>query len=235
MNDDFLTRFTKPPRPEFAAELYRRINPPATARPSFAVRAALAASALCAVLALTLLVSPAARAAVLSLIRDIGGVSFQETSDYPGSDDISTVPEEILSLEDAQAKLSFSISLPTWVPEGFTRESDVRITRFSDDYTPVTITWRGKTADDADAFFELMIGQTVGSWAVGPDAIETVQINGQDAAFVSGMWNADKKEWDGTTENTGLFLYWSRGDTTYSLFSPTLPREDLIRIAESIS
>lgn len=118
MNDDFLTRFTKPPRPEFAAELYRRINPPATARPSFAVRAALAASALCAVLAATLLVSPAARAAVLSLIRDIGGVSFQETSDYPGSGDITTVPEEILSLEDAQVKLPYSISLPTWVPEG---------------------------------------------------------------------------------------------------------------------
>jgi Domain of unknown function (DUF4367) len=232
MNDDFLTRFTKPPRPEFAAELYRRINPPATVRPSFAFRAALAASALCAVLAVTLLVSPAARAAVLSFLRDIGGVSFQETTAYPGSEDISTVPEEILSLEDAQAKLPYAVSLPTWVPEGFTRDADVRITHFSEEYTPVTITWRGKTADGGDTLFELMIGQNTGSMIVGPDALETVQINGQDAAVVSGMWSADEKAW--ATENTGLFLIWSRGDTTYSLFSPALPREDLILIAESI-
>jgi hypothetical protein len=28
MNDDYLTRFRKPPRPEFAAELYGRISKP---------------------------------------------------------------------------------------------------------------------------------------------------------------------------------------------------------------
>lgn len=234
MNEDFLIHLQKSPRPEFAAELYRKINQPAPAGPSLALRAALAASALCAAVAVTSFISPAARAAVLSLIREIGGVSFFETADYPGIDNPTIVPEKILSLAEAQAELPFSISLPIWVPEGYVRDDNVRITRFSNAYTPVTITWRGKSADGSDTLLELMIGQTIGDWIVGWNSLETVKIKGQDASLIRGMWNSNTKEWDENPETIGLTLIWAKGETTYSLFSPTLSRAELIRIAESI-
>jgi hypothetical protein len=171
----------------------------------------------------TLFISPAARAAVVSLIQEIGGVSFFETADYPGIDKPNIVPEKNLSLTEAQAELPFSISLPGWVPEGFVREETVRITRFSDAYTPVTITWRGKIANGEDASFELMIGQTIGDWVVGQESVETVEINGHDAALVRGMWNADKKEWDENTQTTGLTLYWAKGETNRRIHPLILP------------
>ncbi|MBN1438536.1 MAG: hypothetical protein JW929_03925 [Anaerolineales bacterium] len=231
MNEEFLARCRKSPRPEFAEELFRRISRPApkTGLGSTA-RAALAAFFVCAALGLTLLASPAARAAGLALLRDIGGVAFIQTADYPGGDNPAVVPDEIMSLEQAQAELPFAIHLPAWVPAGYVRDSGVRILRFSADCTPATITWHGVNLND---LLELTIVQSGRGWIAGSDELETVRIHGRDAALVRGMWNADAKEWDAEAP-TGLALYWSMGDTTYILCSPTLPRKDLIRIAESI-
>lgn len=233
MNDDFLTRFRKPPRPEFAATLYKRISQPmhTQRRLSAWSRVALAVSALCVAFVLTMFVSPAARAAVLSLVQEIGGVSFLETPDYPGGGKITIVPEETLTLAEAQAALPFSFNLPRWTPDGFTRDEMVRIARFSDEFTPVTITWRGKYGEFQDANFELVIGQST-TWVSGPDSVETVDINGQPAALFHGGWNADTQQWD---ENiTVKILMWTRGDVTFSLSSLWLSADELIHIAESV-
>ncbi|MBN2086701.1 MAG: DUF4367 domain-containing protein [Anaerolineales bacterium] len=229
MNEDYLIRHQKPPRQEFAAELYRKISRPAPEKTGLATRVAPTALAFCVVLAASFLASLAARAAVISLLRDIGGVAFFETTDYPGADRPASVPEEILTLVEAQAQLPFSVGLPLWVPEGMAREESVRITRFSESHTPVTIIWRG-----IGAYLELTIGQAAEGHIVGLESLETVKINGQDAALVRGMWNADTKEWDRDEPWIGMTLIWARGEETYSLFSPQLSREELIRIAESI-
>jgi hypothetical protein len=234
MNDDFLTHFRKPPRSEFATDLYRRINQPMVTQPKlFALgRIALAISVLCAAFALTLFVSPTVRAAVLSFAREVGGLSFVETPDYPGDGETSLAPEEILSLSAAQTVLPFSFHLPTWAPEGFMRSEMVKITRFSAQYTPVSITWQEKQTEGQISRIELLVGQAGMKFAIGPDSIETVYIHEQPAALVRGAWNADTQQWD--KDGSGVTLMWAKNEVTYQLSAHRISTQDLTRMAESI-
>jgi hypothetical protein len=79
MNDDFLTKFHKQPRPEFAAALYQRISKPMHTQPkTIALRIAILTLSLFAVLGLVLLVSPPVRAFAQNLIWHIGGYNFSQ-------------------------------------------------------------------------------------------------------------------------------------------------------------
>lgn len=92
MNDDFLSNFRKPPRPEFAAALYQRINKPMTKPIRLTVlRAAALIAALCAVLGLTLFISPPARAFADGLIHQVGGYIFIQGAS--GSSHTQKVPQ----------------------------------------------------------------------------------------------------------------------------------------------
>src|SRR5258707_7014320 len=84
MNDDFLTRFRKAPRPEFAASLYQRISKPmqTQTKPGTLRFAALTLSLL-AVLTATLLLSPSARAFAQSLLHQIGGYAVSSRIPQP--------------------------------------------------------------------------------------------------------------------------------------------------------
>ena len=77
MDDDFLTKFHKPPRPEFATALYQRISKPMHTQPkTIALRVAVLSLSIFAVLALALLVSPPVRAFAQDLVWHIGGFKF---------------------------------------------------------------------------------------------------------------------------------------------------------------
>ena len=81
MNDDFLTKFRKTPRPEFAASLYQRINKPmqTKTRPQIMRFATLALPLL--ILTMTVfLLSPSARAFAQDLIRQVGGYLIMQGS-----------------------------------------------------------------------------------------------------------------------------------------------------------
>src|SRR5688572_14572934 len=76
MNDDFLTRFRKPPPRAFAAQLYKRINTPMNTQRHLVMRRFSFAAAICLALLAALAFSPDARAAFNGLIRQIGGITF---------------------------------------------------------------------------------------------------------------------------------------------------------------
>ena len=232
MNDDFLTRFRKPPREEFSEALYERISTEMKAPRRFNIRRLMFAAALSLALMAALGFSPAAQAALNRVVREIGGVTFvgpdeaeANATPVPESQ-ITLVPEERLSLAEAQAKLSYPISLPTWVPDGFKMSTSVRISYFGPKYTPVEILWHG--TDPVVGGMMLDIGQPV-QWLVDTDHVQEVRINGQPAGLTGGNWDADSGQWSGDDQT----LTWMKGDVQYRL-SGRLPLEDLIRVAESI-
>jgi hypothetical protein len=232
MNDEFLTRFRKSPPQEFSEALYERIMTEMNTQRNFKLRRMTFAAAICIALIAALVFSPSARAAFNSLVRQIGGMTFigpDETvtqTPIPESE-ITIVPEEILPLDEARAKVPFDISLPTWVPEGFMMATSVRISYFGTKYTPVEITWYG--SDPRVGNIILTVGQQV-EWLVDMDHLQEVQINGEPAGLTGGGWDADSGQWLGSNAT----LTWMKGDVMYQLSSPGAPVEELIRMAESI-
>ena len=232
MNDNFLTRFRKPPPREFSEALYERISTEMNTQRHFNIRRITFAAALCLAIIAAFAFSPAAQAAISRVIREIGGVTFigpdeAEANQPPiPESQITLVPEERLPLSGARQKVSFDISLPTWVPDGFTMSTTVRISYFGTKYTPVEIMWYG--SDPRVGGIILNVGQKV-NWLVDTDHVQEVQVNGQPAGLTGGNWNADSGQWDGDDQT----LTWMKGDVMYRL-SSRLPVQDLIRVAESI-
>jgi hypothetical protein len=230
MNDDFLTRFRTAPRREFSAALYERINTPMATQLRFSRKRFTFAVAICLALVAALLISPSARAALQYIVREIGGVTYLE-EDVPSTplpeSQVTIVPDETLTLSEAQGKLPYEINLPTWAPEGFTMGTTVRVSYFGEKYTPVYITWYGN--DPKVGNIDLIVGQSVG-WLVDLDHLQEVEINGQPAGLTGGSWNADTGEWSGSDAT----LTWMRGDVMYVLSSPGASAGDLIRMAESV-
>lgn len=85
MNDDFLYKFRKTPRREFAAALYQRITKPMkTTSRMHALRALALAFSMLAIFAGVLFFSPPTRAMADSVIRRIGGIIFVQATPQPG-------------------------------------------------------------------------------------------------------------------------------------------------------
>ena len=85
MNDDFLYKFRKPPRREFAAALYQRINQPMkTTIRTRVLRTVALSFAMVAVIATVLFFSPSVRAMAESIIRQIGGIIFVQATPQSG-------------------------------------------------------------------------------------------------------------------------------------------------------
>jgi len=235
MNDDFLTRYRKSPPREFSEALYKRINVPMNIKRTSSLRRLTFAAALCMALIAALAISPNVRAAFNGLIVEIGGMIFFEseepetlTTPLPESQ-ITLVPEEILPLAEAQAKLPYTISLPTWIPDGFKMSTSVRISYFPGGPPHASITWYG--SDPNFGNIELVISGRHVNWEVDTDSVDEVEVNGQPAALVAGTWSADTGQWD---NQSALTLSWLKDDALYQLFSPGASAEDLIRMAESI-
>ena len=236
MNDDFLTKFRQPPRREFAAALYERINVPMNEKTRFTWTRMTFAAALSLAVAAALAFSPSVRAALSYLFLEIGGVTYIQEDPAAGptatplpESAITLVPSETLPLAEAREKFPFEISLPAWVPEGYVMSSSVRLTYFPDDLTFVEISWSGPNF--ADGPIILAISRPV-KWEVDLDHVQEVQINGQPAGLAGGGWDADTGQWDTVQHN--LTLTWLRGEAMYQLRSPGLTAEEVIQVAESI-
>jgi Domain of unknown function (DUF4367) len=107
MNDDFLYKFRKPPRREFAAALYQRIaKPMKTTSRTHALRALALAFSMIAIFAGVLFFSPPTRAMADSVIRRIGGIIFVQATPQPnptGDGKDMAAPQATLSPEDKAA------------------------------------------------------------------------------------------------------------------------------------
>jgi hypothetical protein len=235
MNEDFLTRYRKPPPREFREALYKRINVPMNTRNVFRFRRLSFAAALSAALIAALAFSPSARAAFNGLIVEIGGMIFFESQESAEAtplleSQVTVVPQEVLPLAKAQAKLPYTISLPAWVPDGFTMGDSVRVAHFPGADAPqVTITWYGSDPDVGHIDLTIF-GQRI-DWLVETDDVQEVQVNGQLAALVEGGWDVDAGQW---SKEAARMLNWMKGNEMYQLHSPGASAADLIRMAESI-
>jgi hypothetical protein len=96
MKDDFLYKFQKPPRKEFAAALYKRISQPMfTKTASMRYRLAYTFAAILIALTITLTFSPTARVLAANFLRQIGVLNL---SDRPAGDPVliaSPSPEQV--------------------------------------------------------------------------------------------------------------------------------------------
>lgn len=246
MNDDFLKQFRQKPSKGFAKDLYARISQSpqgvgAVKARFFAFRPlAIGFIALILVFAATLTFSPSVRAFVTDILREIGGITFIETDQYPSGDgSAGTVPTELMTLGEAQAQVPYPIQLPAWLPEGSVRLDLVRVTEFPDfDWALVTIEWEiiePGTIGSGLPTFRLAIWPYFGESRriVGVDAIEEVSINGLPAALFKGGWDLDLHEWN--SDIPVFTLTWRKGGEVYNLDWPSqLSLDDLIRVAESI-
>lgn len=245
MNNKFLTQFRQEPDPVFGNKLWGKLQQvaPETAVSPQSVRQRrsyrLAVAAVVFIFLVLASFSPAVRAQIDVILRQIGGQQFKETAVYPGATDeeVTIVESEILVgaeaqlLEDARRRLGLNFNLPTALPDRFTMVDKV----VYDELMGPSAMFRW---EDSQSYYMLVL--YVGranpeiNWVVAPGSLEEVQINGHPAALITGGWNADTHEWDdaeGAKE-----LRWTQNGITYSftMFGNILTEEAFIAIAESI-
>jgi hypothetical protein len=147
MDDDFLYKFRKGPRPEFSKSLYRRINQPMNPKPMSrriltSWKTALAAVA--AVLVVTLIVSPSARALAQDFLNLFRVKRFAAISVDParisqleaGNVDLEALigastevlkdpgkPQMVDSPQAAAQLAGFGVKVPATLPQGTTLQS----------------------------------------------------------------------------------------------------------------
>ena len=261
MNDEFLAKFHKTPRAEFADVLYERISQ--QPQPRFPQTRTIKLTLRNAVVAFLfiLLVAACVYYAVtekrLNKVGDIW-VEVQRTIkvDNPSLSGEPLVMEfqpKCFSIDEAREILRFSFKVPAWAPDGFTFSNE--ICGFEDLHylsRSAFLNWEGTDKNtgvqlDLRHLFEqeppslLLFGMPVSA-----GSYEEVQVNGQPAALVRGDWNWEDAPWAHGQMSTvkeyeykwdkkrALQLYWVEGEVMYRLYThANVSPEDLIKMAES--
>ena len=223
-------------------------------------RVAVGLAALVLAFGITMAAFPSARAAVLNLIRQIGGVTIVETEQYPHSPEQrqggsmnmhdtspDTAPEQLFtaqscSLAEARALLPFDFAVPTWAPAGFVQDDQVRIFLPPEGMTDTVflvdrlqVSWSDPSRPAYIYFYvaHCQVPDCEQRWLVGTDSADVVQVRGQEAALVRGSWDVDTQRY----ENSGMLnLLWKEGEVFYSLvgFESATSVDDLVHMAESM-
>jgi hypothetical protein len=242
MNDNFLHKYRKPPRQAFAESLYQTISTKDRSDSMFArsapplKRIALGLTMLVLIFSLTLAVSPAARAKFLDVIRDVGGMDFVETVDYPGGSGPERLfPEKTMSLDEARQIFPVAVELPDFEPQGFQLKSDEMIVMAAEGYDFNYLSFR---LEKEGAWVSVMVqywhdGSLNRGMIVAPGSVEEVFVGGQPAALIRGGWDYDRQEWGA---EHSLHLRFEKNGLIYNLtaLEESFSLEDLIRLAESI-
>lgn len=184
-------------------------------------------------LILVMAVVPAVRARFEDIVKEIGGIPILITEDFPFSDIPRTVPEDIITLEEARDHLGFEFNLPSYMPEGMVlQENEIHASNIM---TSIMLTWQDESI--RGRVIQLIIDEAIDvGRVVGPDSITEVMINDTPAALSRGGWNGDTKEWE---DNGARDLSWQLNGVRYWLSASSeeingLSNEELIKIAESI-
>jgi hypothetical protein len=239
MDDNFLKQYRKQPDQAFAEAVYRKISVEER-RVSTMNKLVFASIFILAVLGFTLGVSPRARGAALELIREVGGLRFMETSDYPGiSENEEILGSTNVPLEEARRIFTGTISLPTFIPAGYNLDPEVELIDFQDGDLPMGIVnWKTNQDGKRRSLWLQIIYQTENvqnlAEVVGEGAMEEITINGKPATLLRGGWNYDTRSYD--QDIPSLRIRWMYDERTiYDLNgSQAMGPEVLIRIAESI-
>jgi hypothetical protein len=239
MNDEFLIRFRKPPRSEFAASLYQRISKPMPIQSKYpSLR--LTALTLSILTVLAVLALPAARTFAQSWLERVGGYAF--TIGEPQSLDASRVPgpisivrttdsvniritgDNVSTAQDpaeAGNLAGFTVLVPAYWPSGYTTTSDWFV--ITDGAGTVV------TSDYHNGAKDILF---INQWKVGGGDLKTFareQIVEVTVRGRNGVWLPD------TSSSTGNnALVWEENDITYSLISDSLSLDEMLRVAESL-
>jgi hypothetical protein len=242
MNDDFLHQYREAPRREFADNLYGQLSQKkrrptmGTGYNSTLKHLALGFAVVCLALAATAAFSPSARAKFLDVVREVGGLNYTETLDYPmvspgGKEKL--LPKKTMTLEDALQTFSTDIQMPTYLPEGYVLlEDEVKVVgsgNNADNF--IIIRWKNQN-DSRQHVISLMIKQQneSGGFLVGPGSVTEVSINGQPAALTQGAWSYDTKQWSDMPHFQ--VLHWIKDGMVYQLLGDDA--SELIKMAESL-
>lgn len=177
MNDDFFANFRETPRPEFTESLYRKLTKEAniqqvTRRTLLVRRVSLTFLALTLAFAITLAVSPAARAAVDEIIRElmVKGITVFVSSDEPDYSDLPEVSETYSILwspaapDEIFADFPFFAKIPAWMPYGYELQEQAALYYPSMYGPPISSVFQWKNS--AGETIELEVNQ--GSCPNGP-------------------------------------------------------------------
>jgi hypothetical protein len=260
MNDDFLNRFRKSPNPQFATDLYTRINKPGKTISNTYWRLAATLTA-GAILVIVLLISSPSLAAFAQNIVNFFIPAELETFSIPlpdrgqgtvvggsavwfiapGCDDPAAMLTYACQIAQAEASVGFDVRQPPVDPQGLAfsqAEADPAI----------PAAWLVYTCTGC----ELVITQTHGAadspfldtdWSeVPPEAVEPVQINGLPGEYVQGTFVSQDGQSAFWASNAPVQrLRWRDGEMIFELrlsgaveVVEYLDKEALIDLAESL-
>jgi hypothetical protein len=246
MNDDFLKNYYERPRPQFAEDLYRRLER-RERRIATMRKFALSFMALMIVFAAVFAASPTVRAATLEFLQEIGGLSITVSEEPPPLSADKVVPPsfEDVTLAEARTRFDGPISLPDTVPDGYELQPEVRLTDIAEleQHQFARLGWRQVKNEGQDnemvAFITLEIDYAPGAeqkpgYVIGQSGLEEIDLNGQQAVLIRGVWDHERQE---TIDAPFIFLVWKYDEaTTYTLSANSnwVETEDLLAMARSI-
>lgn len=237
---------TYPLTPRIADKVTARLH--RSARPRL-IRGRLAGALIAIlILALTLILVPPARAALLDFIQ-IGVVRIFRVQPAPTSTPqfqfpVTATPKATFipsvlqlagetTLSDAQSNMDFPILLPTY-PSDLGQPDRVYLQDAGG--AMLVLVWMDRDRPDK---VRLSLDEIApGSWAIGksqPHLIEETTVNGQRGVWVEGpyMLQVSNGNYEATRLIGGRTLIWTQGDITYRL-ETDLSLDEAIKIAESL-
>ncbi len=226
-DDAFMRALRRDADPAFVGALKARLDH-APAR-HFAARRALKLALIAAIaLLLVVIASPETRAQIAQRVEQLfyGEVELRVVPRVSGGHEggVSNAPVKLVSADEAQAV--YAHKLPTWTPDGFTREADVHVVYYSADDIYMGYKW--DAGDDQRLVLSIMNTGTPQIVIGQNNHAEEIHVNDQTGTLYSGSWD-DQGFFNGDQLN----LVWVDGDLTYFLSSAGISQDDLIRIAES--
>lgn len=238
MNEDFIKQFRKLPDATFTDKVRIRLE---RKERIYAIKRRSLLSLLTLILAFGMFMafSSTARAEVLQAIEEIAGLSFDVTTHYPGGgdDDVIIIPNEYLSLEEAQNRFPSPIVLPSYIPQGYERINDLTLTPFTNPDMPLlAITWTNARHEAFELDIQhCSIGLENCGLTVGEGAVEETTLHGIPAVVIRGAWNSDTGEYDTSITTAIRWKYDENTIYTISTWNRAISLEELRKIAESIT
>lgn len=145
MDDHFLKKFRKNPRPEYARELYQRLNQSGSQRrfslsidPSKVLFKGVIAFSLVAVFTLMMLIPGALARSLGPNVHYLPGSTILRETDRLGSSlaySVATPHGKVVSVQnllDARRLAGFQFRVPSWLPENIVQEGTVRLAGVQD-------------------------------------------------------------------------------------------------------
>jgi hypothetical protein len=248
MNEEQLYSLRTAPSQQFEASLWRRLSAhPASKRPSWAPRLAVAAAV--AVAAVGLLAwTPATRAAIDDVLSETAGVKFWESNTsnpIPPADVTSTgavqITEAKLTFDEAVAQIPSSMVRPPQTLGDYTAAIAYGLVGLRVDRSVASYDFLYFGPGDASLTFTAETN--AGVWLTGIDSVREVTVAGRDAAIVEGGWAAgdlpsgadpNVKVWD--PSSASIALVWVQDGVQYTLSGSTqyVTADDLVKTAGEV-